>query len=363
MKVAGIICEYNPFHNGHQLHIDKTKEIIKPDVLVCVMSSNFVQRGEPAIINKWERAKVAIENGVDLVLELPFIYSVQSANHFAYGACEILKLAQISDICFGSESNNVEVLKTLASSDINLKKNKGESSAQAYERLYGKLNANDILGLNYIKCLNDTNINIHTIQRTTDYHDKNIKGEISSATSIREAISKNEQYNKATKMILDNTHLMQNYYPLIQMLLLTMKPEELNKIFLMDEGIENMLVKNAKTDDNFDDFLIHSTSKRYTASSIKRTLTHLMNHTLKEEANNLPSLNYIRVLAYNDKGKTYLKYLKKQGVLIASKFNQIPEPYRSMELKASFVYAYPLKNKKDFNQLELNPPIYVKTSA
>ena len=114
MKILGLIVEYNPFHQGHLYHLNKAKELINPDITIVIMSSHFVQRGEPAISDKWTRAKVAIKNGVDLVIELPFVYSVQSADYFAKGAIEVLHKLNVTDIVFGSESGNIDVFKDIA---------------------------------------------------------------------------------------------------------------------------------------------------------------------------------------------------------------------------------------------------------
>ena len=111
MKVLGLIVEYNPFHQGHLYHINKAKQLIKPDVTIVIMSGHFVQRGEPAISNKWTRAGVAIKNGIDLVIELPFVYSVQSADYFAQGAIELLAKLKVTDIVFGSECGNINIFK------------------------------------------------------------------------------------------------------------------------------------------------------------------------------------------------------------------------------------------------------------
>lgn len=366
MKVTGIICEYNPFHNGHIHHINETRKLIEPDVLVCVMSGNFVQRGEPAITDKWERAKVAVENGCDIVFEMPFIYATQSANNFAKGGIDCLKLAMVDSIVFGSESNNIEVLKKLADIDnsnfTDLIKD-GISSSKAYEQIYGELNPNDILGINYIKQLKDTNIIPYTIQRTNNYHEEDLNKQYSSATSIRKAIKEGLDYTSETPLRnLTSIFSLENYYPLIKALLLTMSPNALGKLFLMDEGIENNLIKNVKIANNFEEFMNLCISKRYTRSRIQRTLIHLMMHTTKEMVNQLEDINYLRVLAYNDTGKQYLKQLKKEGVYIASKFKQIPKAYRDLELKSTSIYAYPLDNEaqQELIHSELNKPIFVE---
>lgn len=366
MHITGIIAEYNPFHNGHQYHIEQTRKLTNCDILVCVMSSNFVQRGEPAVCNKWERAKAAIIGGCDIVIELPFIYATQSATQFAAGAIACLKQAQVQDIVFGSETNDIDMLQTLCKIDAEKYKDlmkEGLSPVKAYEIIYGNMNANDILGINYVKELQDSNIKPYTIKRTNAYHNEVIDSNIASATAIRKALYKNEDIYSVTPMahMLTTDFDFSRYYPYIRTLLLTQTPEYLASLFMMDEGIEHQLIKNARKCSNLQDFLTLSTSKRYTTSRIKRTLVHLMNQTSKQQVNTLPRIDYIRVLAFNSAGKQYLKSIKEQ-TKIASRFNQIPSAYRTMELRATQVYAFPLA--EDEKQLmmhsELQPPIYLK---
>lgn len=364
LTIAGIVCEYNPFHNGHLLHIKKTREITNPDVLICVMSGNFVQRGEAAITNKWERAKVAVEHGVDLVIELPFIYATQSANAFAKAAIDILKLVNIDYLVFGSESNNLEELKKLASLNDSIEglTNDGLSVPKAYEKLYGELNPNDILGLNYLKYTRNTKIQALTIQRTNQYHNKTLQGEISSATAIRQSVYEKKDYTHTTPMHhLPLLFEMNNYFSYIKTFLLSSDPKDLHHLFLMDEGIENNFIKNIKNATSYDEFVDACVSKRYTKAKIKRTIIHMINQTKKIEVDALPPLDYIRVLAFNSVGKNYLHQIR-EDVIIASKFNQIPQPYRDMELKAANIYAYPLapEDQAAFVKTELQPPIYIK---
>ena len=115
MKVLGLVTEYNPFHNGHLYHVEESKKVTGCDTVVCIMSGNFIQRGQPAIVNKWARTEMALRNQIDLVIELPVYYSVSSAEFFAYGAIKLLdSLGIIDSVCFGSEYNDIEILSTVA---------------------------------------------------------------------------------------------------------------------------------------------------------------------------------------------------------------------------------------------------------
>lgn len=367
MKITGIICEYNPFHYGHKHHIEETKKLTGCDVLICVMSGNFVQRGEPAITNKWDRARCALEQGCDIVIELPYPMVMQSAQYFAKGAVDLLALAGVDTIVFGSETNDIEILKKIADIDSNQYRDlmkDGLSVVKAYEIIYGTLNANDILGINYIKACKEHNITPLCIKRTNHYHEENVnQTSFSSATAIRNAIYSGNNVESFTPMKqLDHSFQLKNYYPLIQHLLFTLSPETLASIFLMDEGIEKLMIEKAKKHMDFDSFLEACISKRYTKSKIRRTLIHLLTHTTKETMNNLPQCNYLRILGFNDNGRTYMHQLKKEGIEIASRFSQIPLTYRQMELKAAQTIAYVLNDtKEDYINMELQSPIMLKT--
>lgn len=364
MHITGIICEYNPFHNGHRYHIEQTRKVTGCDVLICVMSGNFVQRGEPAIIDKWARTKAALEHHVDLVVELPFAYATQSAANFALGAVHTLHVAKVADIVFGSEINDVDMLSKLAHLDTSKYQDlmqEGLSPSKAYEMIYGAMNANDILGINYIKAMDAYDIRPYTIRRTNDYHDTSITSPIASATAIRQAVLAKEDVHHATCMAkqLDDTHTLAHYYPYLQYLLLSQSPIYLRTLFLMDEGIEQHLIKQARMYDDFASFLHGATCRRYSASRIRRTLLHLLHQTTKQEIDALPLPSHIRVLGFNDVGKQYLKQLKQDDVMIASRFNQIPLAYRNMEMKAAQIYGL-LDQRKEMVEKEMQPPVYLR---
>lgn len=371
MKATGIIVEYNPFHNGHEYHIQKTKEITNCDVLIAVMSGNFVQRGEPAILDKWKRAEVAIKHGVDLVIELPYIYATQSASNFAQGSIRCLEIAQVSDIVFGSETNNIEELKEMAASCIhvdNLKESLsiGHSFPKAYGLLAKEMGPNDILGVSYLKAIMNTKITAHTIQRTVHYHDEEMHNEIASATAIRKAIHENKPLANTTCM---NEELSQNelvqlkdFYPYLRLLLNTLPPKELASIFLISEGIENHLIKQALLSSTYEEFINNAVTRRYTTSRIRRCCLQILNHITKEDVKNLPPLDTIRILAFNDKGREYLRQLQENEVKVASKFSQIPLVYRKMEYKTSLLYTTCMREEQRQSLLkqEIGSPLYIK---
>lgn len=368
MKICGIIVEYNPFTYGHRYHIDKAKSLSQCDVLVAVMSGNFVQRGEVAIIDKWQRAKCAIEMGVDLVIELPYIYATQSASQFAQGGIQILNLIGADTFVFGSESNHLERLLEIAELNINvdhLKESlkKGESFPHAYSLLQGQYPPNDILGIAYLKALKGTKITPFSIKRTTDYHDTTIQGQITSATSIRHALKLKQETQAFTPLTFDYTHTNEAYFKTLKHLLLTLSPTYLQSIFLVNEGIENHLIKCIKQTDTYDDFIQLAPTRRYTKSRIQRVLIQLLNQVTKQEEKDLGPLNYIRPLAFNQKGQALLAHLKnKEELIIANRFGQIPKNYRALEYKAAITYSLYLeeKHQKKILNNEIQGPLIIK---
>lgn len=362
MNVCGIVCEYNPFHNGHRYHIEKAREITNCDVLVCVMSGNFVQRGEMAIADKWTRAETAIQNGCDLVVELPYPFVVQRGDIFAHGALTVLKEANINQLVFGSECNNIAQLTKIARQDLNFRPHlqHGNSSAKALEKtLNHSLASNDLLGVFYIKEVLDTTIQPYCIQRTNTYHDQSLHKNISSATAIRQALKDGLDVTHTTCMhSKDFTGYDWNaYYPYLQTLLTTTSKEQLASIFLMDEGIESLLKKQAMQQYDYDSFLQACVSKRYTKSSIQRTLTHLLTQTTKKEINALSQPTYLRILAYNTIGQSYLRILQDEEKLIASTFSKIPKAYREITYRSTCAYAhaFPLQQRISILKREVLP--------
>lgn len=224
MKVVGLITEYNPFHLGHKHHLDMSKNITKADYSIAIVSGSFVQRGEPSLVDKWTKAKIAIDNGVNLVLELPFIFSTQSAELFAYGSIALLNKLNIVDyVVFGSESNNLNFLNKIASilieeplcyknslkHYIDLGNSFPVSRSNALEDYFLKYKikdkdsqsinntlkmSNNILAIEYLKALKNLNSKIKpiTIQRIgSNYKDSLLNQDIASATSIRQTILNN----------------------------------------------------------------------------------------------------------------------------------------------------------------------------
>ena len=375
MKITGLITEYNPFHNGHLYHIQKAREATQCDLLICVMSGHFVQRGEPTILDKWQRTQAALEHGVDMVLELPYPYVVQSAKHFANASVRILELAGCTDIVFGSESNDLESLQLMAELPINvdgLKEHlsQGMGYPKAYGMVHGSYHPNDILAIAYLKAIQNTRIQAHTIARTNHYHDENISSDIASATAIRKAVRLHQDVSNTTPMAealkQAKPIAWDNYFTYIQTKLISLDKQDLSEIFLMDEGLENHLSKQIKNASDFESFMQASISKRYTRARIQRALTHLLTHTKRSEIKKLAPITTLRVLGFNAKGQDYLKRFRdNEQVHIASRFNQVPLSYRTIEMRATSVYAHALDAEERLKliQREIEGPILYKKST
>ena len=343
MNLCGIITEYNPMHNGHLYHIQKAKELSGCDALITCMSGFFTQRGEPSIIDKFQKTKAALENGIDLVLELPYIYTLQNATIFAQNAVKILELAGASSICFGSETNNLEELKEIAALNINpdhLKEitKAGYSYPKAYGLLSGEFMPNDILAICYLKAMQDKAITPLSIKRTSDFNSEDMSPN-TSAKAIRKAVYNNEDYKMATPLKIDNPLFIEDYFRIFSSVVFSTPSKDLSKYFLVDEGIEKLFYKNLIKYHDFESFMSHSVSKRYTKARIKRTMIHIINHILKEDVNKLEPLDFIYVLGFNDKGRQILKDLKEKGVKVITQFKNLPSSYRNIEYKAALNYA------------------------
>ena len=242
MKSIGIIAEYNPFHNGHLYHIEKIKEKYPDYSIVLVMTGNFTERGDVSILDKWKRCEIALKHGIDLVIELPYPFATQSADYFAYGAVTILEKLKCEKVIFGSESDNVDDLYLIAKTQIDnpeferlvkiyskMGNNYPTALSLALKDLTNKKidEPNDLLGISYIKAIlkNNYKIKYETIKRTNNYHGKELNEEISSATSIREALKNNidisNQIPKDTINYYTDLHFIEDYFDILKYKIMT----------------------------------------------------------------------------------------------------------------------------------------------
>lgn len=365
MKTCAIVVEYNPLHNGHIYHIKKARELSRCDCLIAITSGNICQRGDLSIIDKYTKTKAALENGVDVVIELPFVDTVQNANIFASGACDIMKYLKVDAMCFGSETNNLENLKEIADTPIDpdhLKEamSNGTSYPKAYSLLADSLYPNDILAVAYLKALKDSSIEPISIQRTNMYQSIDL-APIASAKAIRQAILDSKDYHIATPLSIDHPIFLKDLYSDIRKRLLLTDPNDLAKIHLVSEGIEKLLVKNALNYDDFDEFIAHTVSRRYTKSRIQRILIWILLGIKKDD---LPKYKktYARVLGFKKEAQALLRYYKDNDIKVITSLKDIPPSYKDIEYRASLLYALAHKEKEFSSYLiqrELMGPIII----
>lgn len=373
MKICGIVAEYNPFHNGHKYQIEQARKKSGCDLVIAVMSGNFTQRGEPAIVDKYSRAKTAVENGVDVVIELPYFYATQSASHFAKGAVDILKKANVDYISFGSECGNLENLQDIADTPINpdhLKEslNQGSSFPHAYSLLTSTMQPNDILAVSYLKEIKDSDITPILIPRTMDNYKSDAMSSMASAYAIRSALVNGSSIKDATPMeqkllaskAINTPDL---YYPYLRNLLLLTKRSDLEDTFLFNEGIERHLEQCAMDCSTYDEFLNKAITHRYTAGRIRRTCLQAMVQLRNQEVKNLPELHTLHVLAFNEKGRAYLKEMKdQQENRLVTRFAKVSRPWRELEYRSTLLYTsvLPKEERKRILTDEIGGAIYVK---
>ncbi|MDO4589083.1 MAG: nucleotidyltransferase [Fusobacterium sp.] len=358
MKAVGVIVEYNPFHNGHRLHLKKIDEIDNESVKIAVMSGDFVQRGEPAIINRWKRAEIALKSGVDIVVELPSFYSCQSAEIFAKGAIGILNELQCSKVVFGSETSNIEELKKIAlleeSQDFKDKiryfLKSGDSYPTAHSKALKEISgkeqiklSNDILGAEYIKAIKYWNSTIEPVtilREKVSYHSIEANENIASATGIRQMIKNKENIKKylpkesydilteeiEKEKIVD----LEKYYSLIRYEIIRNKDNLLN-IQDMENGFENRLYESAIKNSDFKSFYKEIESRRFTYGRTQRILIHILLGITKELTENIKKeISYVRIMGFNKKGREYLNYLKRyENKKIISSLKNIQDNFSS----------------------------------
>ena len=380
MKTVGIITEYNPLHNGHLHHINETKRLSNADRLICVMSGNFTQRGEPAILDKFTRTKWALNNGVDLVIELPFAFTVQNADIFASTSVSILNHLGVDEIYFGSETGDIteleelgKILETDVYNDlIKLFLKDGNSyptsSDLAMKQLYPNSSfdlPNNILGIQYIlagKKLK-SKIKFKTIKRlSANYFDDELhSSSIQSATAIRKLLKEGKDIShyvpKDVAKSLTTRKLVsyEDFLPTFRYIFKSSTKEDLNEIFNIKEGIENRLLK-IKSYNSVQDLINKALTRRYTNSKIKRTLAHILCNTKKNIITSF-EIPYIRILGMNDIGRKHLNEIKHDlTVPLISKVKEGIHPYLDIEIRTSRVYS--LVSDKDIYKQEFKQPIY-----
>lgn len=333
-KVVGLIVEYNPFHNGHLYHLQEIDKLYPDNIKIAVMSGNFVQRGEPAIISKEKRAKKAIAMGVDLVVELPAFYSTQSAEIFARSSVGILDILACDCFVFGSETADIERLERIARLSLTKEFNlsikeflkEGFSYPTAFSKaLYDeKISSNDILGLEYIKALwfLKSSMKAQTILRkSAKFYEENSADKIAGATIIRNKILKEEDYSQylvKNEKLAKPFAFWEDFYPNLRYNII-FNFEKLSSIQDMEVGLEKRILKAAKENSEYLSFFNAIISKRYTQARLQRIFLHILINLTKEITERWKSeIPYVRVLEFSQKGQEYLNKIKKKDFPIIS---------------------------------------------
>lgn len=360
MSATGIIAEYNPFHNGHLYHLQETRRIRPDRPVICVMSGHFLQRGEPAMVNKWARAEMAVRHGVDLVLELPVLYSCRSAYWFGRGSLEILAATGVtSHFSFGAEDDKLDdlqkVARLLAEEDPSFQETlrqgtkKGLSYPRARSEALQKLlgsgeelwnKPNNVLALAYLQALHELKLPLTPIlvrRKGAGYNEIQLQtGQNPSATALRSQLNAVPlpQFPEALESIRDylppaSYEILNREYstgrcpvqleslaPQVLTLLRRSSPEEIARIVDVNEGLEGRLGKASVSATTLSGYLASVKTKRFTYTRLQRFLIHLLlNYTKEKEALLREGPPYLRVLAFNKTGRDLLKKIKAKTAL------------------------------------------------
>lgn len=389
MISCGIVAEYNPFHNGHKYQIDKVRRELNADVVIAVMSGNFLQRGEPAFLDKWTRTKMAVAGGVDLVVELPAVFAVQPADFFAKGAIQVLGYLGIDYLSFGVEKGSatdfiegakwmvahenelVHELKQNAAADVPYAKQMEEIITEMAPNFPLYLNSpNNQLGFAYAKEIVRNNWEEHIqlfpiLRKAAQYDDQVLQKEstIASATAIRLALQEGKDVAsyipEASHVYLkENSEQRVNwnhYYPFLEYQLTVSSEDRLRNIYQMNEGLENRLKSAIGESDHFTEFLKKIKTKRYTQTRLQRLLIYALlqweNDAVLTALDEKPP---IRVLGFSKMGRAYLSEVKRNlKVPLLSNVNQTTKKWLPFDIGAGEIYRLGTPNvisEQDFKQ-------------
>lgn len=402
MKAAGVVVEYNPFHNGHYYHISETKRVTDADVIIAVMSGNFLQRGEPALVSKWARAQMALQGGADLVIELPYVFATQKADTFAFGAISILDFLYTDALCFGSESGNIE--QFLSSIEF-IDRNKSEYEDKIHEfiktgvsypkavslafetinqdgKYLDSTKPNNILGFQYIKAIQQIKSRMipFTIQRTgSQYHDEEFgTNNIASATSMRKSLFQSDidsvkhfapSYTihelKSYQKTFGSLHNWEYYFPYLAYIINASSIHDLKNIYEMEEGLEYRLKEFINKSHSFHNFLNNIKTKRYTWTRLQRVCTHILTNAKKQTMKeNMKEPNYLRVLGMSETGQLYLNHVKKKLELpLLVKASSLKNSQLEIDHRAATCFAALLPSHSRLKLIDMefkSPPIRFK---
>ncbi|MBQ5587416.1 MAG: nucleotidyltransferase [Selenomonadales bacterium] len=404
MKAVGIIAEYNPFHNGHAYQIAEVKRRESPDVVIAAMSGHFTQRGEASVFTKWQRAQLALAGGADLVVELPFVFAVRSAEYFARGGVRLLHELGITHLAFGAESDDIEPLLTSARAQLrpDLAETlapylaKGLPYAAALSTMLEEkyhispavlASPNNILGAEYLKAIlryAPTAEPIHIVRHGSTHHSTSLEHAVhASSSAIRKNIADDRfRMTELASYIPPATHsYLTRFYeenggipslerlsPFVFGLLATTDKKRLSQTVGISEGLENKFLSASHTATSLEELLDLVKTKRYPRTRLTRTVLHYLFGTTQESVSHFDEIGpqYIRILGMNERGQDYLRTRKKtMSVPIITKltpfFNQYDllshsdDPLKQMlafDVRSTNLYARlfssPLAQNQDF---------------
>jgi len=385
MRITGVVAEYNPFHSGHEYQLRMARRLSGCDCIAVVMSGNYVQRGEPAIIDKFKRAEAAIYGGADIVIELPMPFSCQNAEMFAHAAIMELKKLNVDSISFGCETYNVRLLKKIAllqltpgfNNYIKEEMKKGLSYPNAMsnalkfilnEEAEAVYSPNNVLAVEYIKSAVKLNLELqyYPVKRVGMAHnDTEISGLFHSATAIRNAIMEGSFDNlKLTEKSIElikkffyehkKYNTLNNYRDYLYYKIITC--DDLEEIYEINEGLNNKIISQVYKHETIDEFIMSLKSKRYTYSKLRRSLLNILLGIKKVDIINIMSTNdkYVKVLAFNNTGRKAIKNAVNNGTIVINRYsdykknNLTPEKLMRFNItnKTSNIYYLPLENRK-----------------
>ena len=344
-KSVGIIAEYNPFHNGHQYHVEASRKAAGAEIVIAVMSGNFTQRGEAAILDKWTRAEMAVRSGVDLVVEMPVISACNHASQFAKSGVNILQNLGADFISFGSECGDITLLRGLAEKlhqqeayiqdamDQAVKEGVSwprarQEAMKAYltETEYEALSEpNNILALEYLKYM-DKACPVTVKREGAGYHDMEASGKFASASFIRQQMKESKDVSAWMPETVDSHSLSvleTALYQLMVQKILTASAEELEQAPAGGEGLGNKIKNEIRTCSSLSSLAEKLKSKRYTRTRVQRFLAQILLGMTRDDV--AQAQDYVRVLAFNEKGGKYLKQVKKAeicGIPIVTNINK-----------------------------------------
>jgi predicted nucleotidyltransferase len=364
MRAVGLITEYNPFHNGHLYHLQQSRRLAEAEIAVALMSGNFLQRGEAALCNKWRRTEMALAAGVDLVVELPYLFACNSAPYFARGAVQALSaLGGVEMLCFGSEAGDLAPLRrcadllsakrqALEQKTRNLLR-QGITYPAARARILGELlepedarvleSPNNILGIEYLKALSDGGSGIAPLtlaRQGAGFHDLQAKGSVASATGIRRMLGAGEDVSPylprqvATRLVqilaAGETPKMEHFLRILLVRILR-GAESLTNLYQVENGLENRLVEAASKATSFDDLIEGVKPRQLTRTRVQRLLCHLLNEVEAESAWTMLQQGpvFLHLLGCSRAGEAFLAAgRKKRSLPLISNYSRIHQQLR-----------------------------------